>query len=125
MIDLKLILLRDHWSIYVNRNLNRRHLYWYFHPPFNLNWSINVNRFININRFLYNCRNLNSIYDFTRWFIRRLNRHLFLHLNIFRNLDNLLNNSFRTWYIPRNFYNNLNWFFNNNLFNNLFRNLYS
>lgn len=123
MIDLNLILLRDHWSIYVNRNLNRRHLYWHFHSPFNLNWPINVDRFININWFFYNCRNLNSFYYLARWLIRGLNWDFFLYLNIFRNLDNFLNNSFRTWYISRNFHNNFHWLLDNNFFNNLFRNL--
>lgn len=81
-----------HFSLDLDRNFN---------SPFDFIRPINIDRLINVDWFFYNSR---LICFYILW-----------------NLDNLLNNPFRTGDIFGHFNDNFNWFLNNNLLYNLFR----
>lgn len=110
MPKFQFILLRDNWSININRNF-----YWYLNRNFNLDSSlhidrpVNIYRLVNINWFFHNSGDFDSfddLFSFICW-------DFLFNLNILRDLNNFLNNSF--W--PRNMF----WDFDLN-FNRLFNN---
>ena len=86
----------------------------------NFNWLVNVNRFIDVYGGFYYfwSWHFNCFHNFFDYF----NRNFLLNINIFGDLHYFLDHSFRAWNRFRNFHNDLNWFFHNDLFDNLFRN---
>jgi hypothetical protein len=95
-----------------------RYLDWNFSINMNWNLSINIYWLIDINNFLSYGWYLNS---FNNLFLN-FERDFLLDLNIFRNLNNLLDDSLWTWYRFWNLDYNLNRLFYNYLLNNLFWN---
>lgn len=127
MLDLHFIFPESLKQFFLNiRPVN---VNWFFngHLNWNLNWNlsvnmdgyftININWFVNINYFLCYCWNLNRLNYFFLNFIW----YLFLNLYIFRNLDYLFYDSFRSrdwsWYLNQN----LNGFLYHNFFDNFLR----
>ena len=107
--------------IYVNLNLYR-HLNWNLYFTFSLDYLlleiVHINRLIYIH-WLINIVRLIDIYwllDDSCW-----SSHFNLIWHFLLNLYYLLHNSLWTMYEFRNFYSDLNRFFDNNLLNNLFR----
>lgn len=85
----------------VNRFLNRhfdRDLNRDLSVNMNWNFTIYVDWFIHINYFLCDCRYLNRLNDF----FLNFEWNFLLNLNVFWNLYNLLNDSFRPWNCPWN-----------------------
>ena len=86
--------------------------------PVNMNWNltIDVDWFVYIYDFLSYSRYLDSLNDFSR----NLVGYFFLNLDVFRNLNYLLDDSLRPRYRLGDLNDYLNWFLHVNLFNYLF-----
>lgn len=114
------VFFRYYRSINVNRDLNWRDLDWYLDNF--LNRSINVHWLIYINGFLHYFWNLNSFDNLPRLIIS-LNWNLLFNFNVFRNFNNFLYYSFRTWNNFWYFYGYFNRLLYDNLFNDLLGNM--
>ena len=123
MVDSDFIFFRNNWSVDVDWNFDRWHFNGDFNPPFYLHRSINIHWLVNVDRLFHYGWHLYCFYNLSWRFVAGLNCNFFLHLDIFGNFHNLLNNSFGSRYITRDFHDHFHRFLNNNFLDNLFGNM--